>query len=353
MPVYLHAGSKARDDVEEILASIDGVRKLSFTAPNMKRDSRENILLKLGGHVAAAKSWHEILTCPSGGDWLVVQFPPFNHSLFLYKELEQVKKRGVRLVYLVHDLDCLRLNESESTRSRLWRIRQEEIKLLPIADVLVVHNTHMKEEMLQRNLTGDAMVTVLDIFDYLVSNVNAPWAHAEWGRPVVVAGNLKPEKAGYIYQLPQDLDFNLYGPNFDQSRSTSNSANYLGSFPADELIQHLVGSFGLVWDGNSPDTCSGSYGQYLRINNPHKTSLYLAAGMPVVVWDQAAIADFVRNEGVGICISSLHSLRNAIDAIGEDGYAEMTKRARVIGERLRAGYYTRMAVSRAVEATKC
>ena len=34
-----------------------------------------------------------------------------------------------------------------------------------------------------------------------------------------------------------------------------------------------------MWDGPSPDTCAGVYGAYLRYNNPHKTSLYLAAGL--------------------------------------------------------------------------
>ena len=35
---------------------------------------------------------------------------------------------------------------------------------------------------------------------------------------------------------------------------------------------------------------------YLRINNPHKTSLYLACGIPIITWNKAAIAQYVRKK---------------------------------------------------------
>lgn len=55
------------------------------------------------------------------------------------------------------------------------------------------------------------------------------------------------------------------------------------SLAAEELPGALVQSFGLVWDGNSMDTCTGNYGSYLRINDPHKVSLYLSSGLPIIV----------------------------------------------------------------------
>lgn len=32
----------------------------------------------------------------------------------------------------------------------------------------------------------------------------------------------------------------------------------------------------------------------MKYNNLHKLSLHICAGMPVVVWDKSAIADFAR-----------------------------------------------------------
>ena len=39
---------------------------------------------------------------------------------------------------------------------------------------------------------------------------------------------------------------------------------YFGSFLPDELPVALEGGFGLVWDGDSAETCSGVFGEYLR-----------------------------------------------------------------------------------------
>ena len=44
-----------------------------------------------------------------------------------------------------------------------------------------------------------------------------------------------------------------------------------------------------------------------------KLSLYLTAGLPVVIWEQAAEAAFVRKHGLGICVASLRDLKEAFD----------------------------------------
>ena len=49
-----------------------------------------------------------------------------------------------------------------------------------------------------------------------------------------------------------------------------------------------------MWDGNSIDTCSDIYGEYLRINNPYKLSLYIAAGKTNNHLSHAAIADLIK-----------------------------------------------------------
>ena len=84
--------------------------------------------------------------------------------------------------------------------------------------------------------------------------------------------------------------------------------NYHGSFGVDEIPSKLTRGFGLVWDGDSLDGCRGQSGQYLRYNNPHKLSLYLSSGLPVVIWTGAAEAGFVREHGVGLCVDSLNDL---------------------------------------------
>ena len=151
------------------------------------------------------------------------------------------------------------------------------------------------------------------------------------------------EKAGYLYGLPSEPSYNLYGVGFDESRALANET-YFGSFLPDELPAALEGGFGLVWDGDSAETCSGVFGEYLRYNNSHKASLYLASGFPLVVWKQSALSHFVLENGCGIAVESLHDLKTTIENLSESDYQGLVENAKHIGEKIRKGFYLTSAL---------
>ncbi len=111
---------------------------------------------------------------------------------------------------------------------------------------------------------------------------------------------------------------------------------YLGVFESNHTAT-VEGGWGLVWDGTSIDTCEGELGDYLRLIASHKLSLYLAMGIPVIVWKESAEAEFVTREGLGIAVSSLKELPDRISAISDDEYGRMLDRCRAQGEILRQG----------------
>lgn len=78
----------------------------------------------------------------------------------------------------------------------------------------------------------------------------------------------------------------------------------------------------------------------LKINNPHKTSLYLASGMPVIIWDKAALAEFVQRNCCGITIKSIGEIDEKLKVMSEEEYQTIKANAENIGKRLRSGYYT-------------
>jgi hypothetical protein len=123
-----------------------------------------------------------------------------------------------------------------------------------------------------------------------------------------------------------------------------------GFVQSDELIATAKGHFGLVWDGDSTTTCSGNFGEYLQYNNPHKTSLYLRCGLPVIIWSKAALANFIRENKVGICIDSLEDLEEVLSKVQKEDYAEMKSRALRIRNKLQSGFYTRLALERAIQS---
>lgn len=106
----------------------------------------------------------------------------------------------------------------------------------------------------------------------------------------------------------------------------------------------MNGDFGLVWDGPESKTCTGVYGDYLKFNNPHKTSLYLASGLPIIIWKEAAMAQFVLKNECGIVIDSLDDIEFKLSKISSASYRKMKMNAEEIGKKLRSGHFTRSAL---------
>lgn len=212
-------------------------------------------------------------------------------------------------------------------------------------DVLIVHNMYMVKMLADRGFDSDRLVK-LEIFDYLIPD----YKEIKESDGIVIAGNLMESKAGYVYQINKinNVTFNLFGANYNAKKPFDN-INYFGAFLPDELIKNLTGKYGLVWDGDSVETCSGGKGEYLKINNPHKLSLYLAAGLPVIIWDEAAEADFVLRENVGFTVRSLYELPGKMSDISDNNYEIMKKNAETVGARLRNGEYLTRALKKAEE----
>ncbi|WP_051006283.1 hypothetical protein [Liquorilactobacillus vini] len=140
----------------------------------------------------------------------------------------------------------------------------------------------------------------------------------------------------------KDVNLVIFGPN--PSERMQGQINYGGQFSPEELPRHLHQAFGLVWDGDSIDTCSGKFGEYLKINDPHKLSLYLSSGIPVLIWQEAALAEFVKLHQIGIEIKSLTELEDVFNGLRNDEYSLMKHNAIKIGKKMREGYFLKTAL---------
>jgi len=332
-----NAGSKARNDVEAILISED-YEGLELKVENWYK---MNFFKAQQHKYRATKSVFDQL---GAGDELVIQFPIIHHTFFISQLIKQAQKRGAKFYLLIHDVETLRHAAGSEVKFR-HKVRNyfQEKKALMSVDGIIVHNDIMKKVLVSQGVPADKMVS-LEIFDYLIPNFEEKTAPQK-DQPIIVAGNLNPTKSGYLYNLPEQPAYNLYGVGYDESRALKNTS-YFGSFMPDNLPTALEGSFGLVWDGDSSETCQGSYGNYLRFNNSHKASLYLASGFPVVVWKESALAHFILEKSCGIAVASLHDLEAALENLTEKEYADLSENARRIGKDLREGYYLRSALKK-------
>jgi len=330
-----NAGNKARNDVEEIVKR-EGYQPLLLTVD----DWYQMGTFKAQQH--KAKALAQAFSQLKSGDQLLIQFPMLHHSFFTTRLVRKVQRRGVKVYFIIHDLEALRYANLDTVPLKhKIRVHLQESSLLKIADGVIAHNPIMKSVLVDKGIAEDKIVS-LGIFDYLIPDFQEKTTQTK-DQPIIVAGNLAQEKAGYLYVLPETPIYNLYGVGFDKSRALENEA-YFGSFLPDELPAALEGGFGLVWDGDSAETCSGVFGEYLRYNNSHKASLYLASGFPLVVWEQSALSHFVLENGCGIAVESLHYLKNTIENLSDTDYQELIANAKNIGKKIRDGFYLTSAL---------
>ena len=325
-----NAGNKARNDVEVILNDL-GYAPLKIIVDDWYKMNVLNAQIhKYRALLSAFKRLKK-------NDDIVIQFPLLHHSLFINSLLKSLKNRGVNIFLLIHDLETLRFVNDKTLPFRMkLRMKLTESDTFHSVTGIIAHNPIMKSVLVDKGVAEDKIVS-LGIFDYLIPNFQEKTGLTKI-QPIIVAGNLEQEKAGYLYSLPAEPAYNLYGVGFDESRALENET-YFGSFLPDELPAALEGGFGLVWDGDSAETCSGVFGEYLRYNNSHKASLYLASGFPLVVWKQSALSHFVLEQGCGIAVDSLYDLKATIENLSDDDYHTLVENTKRVGQEIRDGHY--------------
>ena len=333
---FNHAGSKATADVA-VMAEQLGFRPVTVHMNTLKDNKPAKAIRQHGYFWDYRKVRREI---PKGA--MVLMQHPFHHvQLTREKTLRKLKEeKHVKYVSFVHDVEKLRAFRYNDYYCQEFNLMME------LADVLIVHNEIMKKYFVDLGFPEDHIVS-LDIFDYLQDGDLKELPSFE--RSITIAGNLDTNKCVYIGQLGVvgDVGVHLYGPNFDEIMRQYNNITYHGSFGVDEIPSKLTSGFGLVWDGDSLEGCRGLSGQYLRYNNPHKLSLYLSSGLPVVIWSGAAEAGFVRDHEVGLCVDSLNDLEDILRDMTEEQYRALCENVRELSGKLRQGEYAKTALEKA------
>ena len=336
------AGSKAREDINEI------AEKMGFSPIEVEYDySLRNKKGFLTALAQLSEDWSKALAQVGEGDTVLIQYPLNHHPVGVPFMLRKLQKRGGKVIILIHDIDYIRMNQNKTPLDKLKiaKVKYEDHSTIKCGDAVIAHNRKMMKFLLGMGVEREKMIS-LRIFDYLIHQ-DFDYVSRDMNEPVIVAGNLRKHKVGYVYSLPDNQEFNLYGVGYEDDGREN--VHYLGALDPEELTQKMQGSFGLVWDGTTCETCDGLSGNYLKINNPHKFSLYLSSGLPVIVWDQAAVADFVKKEKVGITVSRISEIHDAAANMSESSYREMEANARKISRRLINGSYTKKALTRALE----
>ncbi|MDE6040786.1 MAG: hypothetical protein K2F99_04340 [Muribaculaceae bacterium] len=317
-----NAGSKPSTDIEAVLASI-GARGLGLPGAYFAKDMAVHLRDIINSAIVKA-------TMPRNKA-ILLQYP----AQYDIEALARcARKRGNRLIVVVHDINALR-----------GRPEADHADVLAEADAILAHTPAMKAYL--EELYPQARVIVPGMFDYIQANV--PQGQTTRSHSVVFAGNLG--KSGFLSNLEfsSGLRLVLFGVGAPESLIEKAFVDYRGSCMPEEIPARICDEgFGLVWDGNSTSGCTGPMGEYLRYNAPYKLSSYIAAGIPVVIWSEMGITDFVTRNGLGIAVDSLDELEATLNGISNEEYEAMKRNVRKVQEMVSRGDFARSAILEAL-----
>lgn len=328
------AGNKAKTDNEDTLSEMGATNLgLQRTVNNSKILA---FFLDLAGVLRACYLLKK-------GDVLFLQYPVKKYFSFL---CHVARWKGARTISLIHDLG--------SFRRRKLTVEQE-IARLSNCNYIIASNENMKQWLIQHGMKQP--VGALGLFDYRSAFFNQSSNQKDTTNQkllpqVVYAGALSMRKNSFLVELSKSLSsWNLtIAGNKDglQGLEDNPHIEYKGFMPSEDFIRTIDADFGLVWDGDSLTTCSGNFGEYLRWNSPHKVSFYLRAGLPVIVWKEAAVVPIIEQAHAGFAVSSLEQLDEKLAHISSEEIMEMKKNAATISKKLNEGYFLQEAISQAI-----
>ena len=322
-----HAGLKAPEDVTNILKR--KYKDLQVETLDLSVNNGKNYWIEKISNLFMKLKFMSKLSFDR--DLKIVQYPIKPIEL-----LKLIPKKNS--VLFIHDILGLRYLNGKQEKKELGYFKKFKY--------IIVHNNKMKDYLVAKGIKKEKMY-VLELFDYLIDEDQNIKKHNS-NLSINYAGNLLEIKCPFIYHLKKENKFklNLYGN--DEGKNVK-YANYIGSFKPNELPNKMVGNYGLVWDGEYDDNdASHMYKNYTIYNNPHKFSCYIASGTPVIVWEKAAIAEFVKKYDIGYTIRNLDD----IDKLDVSDYATKEKNVLKVRKKIINGYYTEKVFDKILKDSK-
>jgi len=248
-------------------------------------------------------------------------------SRHLVYKIAKIKKQ--RLVPIIEDIDVWR---------HLIDKGDKEVELLNQADVVISQNLVMTQSLKNKGISSE--ILSLEVLDFLSDELDSVDNTSE-NNIICYGGNLTMKQSGFIYQLrpSRRFKYRIYGGNLEKIIDNLN-IEYCGCFSDDNCIGNIKGDWGLVWNGKSlyidPNDKRSIYYNFVT---PHKFSMYALCGIPVIVYEKSAMADFVKKNHCGITIKDLNEIEEKILGISKEQYFEMKNNIKKIGLNASKGMY--------------
>lgn len=321
-----HAGTKLPLDLFKFLRDF-GCQHIYMPYVGLELGRRKFLLPKM--------LWKLAFEIEKNSEIFVVYPEDFGHTTLcaMFRFLKPwYHLRNIKLTCISIDINTVRFFEDDLMR---------DVAALNIFDKVVLQSPAMKKLVVEGN-NFKPEVVLNGLFDYAVK---VPFeGHRTLSHDICFAGNL--HKSEFLHRFDgvhlKKCKFLLYGNGFTEDLADCGLI-YKGTFHPDDLSS-IEGSWGLVWDGDSVDGLQGFLGDYMRINSPHKSSMYICAGMPLITPEGSFVGSIVKEHGLGLVVNSIGELDDVIDAVTEEEYARMLENVRRYGDLMKSGAFIKLAL---------
>lgn len=244
--------------------------------------------------------------------------------------LTKVKERNVRLILITLNVDYLRYDNSD---------KKSTIDALKQADVLITLSYAMNQQLLADGVF--VPMVVLDLHDYLVDgNIT----ESKYTNKLIFAGS--PYKATYMQSWQSHIPIDIFAREeaIDHIDQLHDSISYTGYLTPDKMPNLINYGFGLAFD---VDSDAGHFANYQQVNLSHKVSLFLAAGLPILVNAKAASAPILRSANAALVIDSIGDIEDIFYSMDESQYRNLAQGATKLGSLVRDGFFYTKAIRQA------
>lgn len=325
-PPTVNAVFKAKDDITNIAMDM-GYKEFDIDRVQGDLETGKPLQTRIDGITGAITE----------GDFVVYQYPTYNGVDFERGMVSTILDRGASIVLFLHDSDYVR-----------WGAPDDEIGIFNVASALIVHTQAMADKLREAGVESPMFIN--EAFDYLSEMMLNRYAHQDqypFKRELVFAGGLNKSSFLADWQLTTKLTvFGRQEPDFP----LSDNLDYQGEYQQDELLWRLPFCFGLAWDTDSPN--GSKFGEYTKYNNPHKVSMYLGQGLPVIVWSQAGIAPFITKNHLGYAVDSIEQIDGLLAGLSDEEINDTLASVNQMKAAIRNGFFTRRVLTDAEAGTR-
>ncbi|GAB2026032.1 sugar transferase [Lactovum odontotermitis] len=268
-------------------------------------------------------------------DLVVIQFPLWTQLNFQEEFINQLRRKpNVKLVALVHDVTPWMYAQDYEPLKDFF------LSQLRKFDLLLTANEKMSKRLEEDKVTVPSFPMQLWDFRY---------------QGPLKEKTFKKQLNFLIHRGLKEIDYRAAAPLKIYSQNKENDKfKFLGSVEfqtiknSNELPSLLEGGFGLVNAQNFKDFTNYDYNDYYGYVNSKRLSLYLAAGLPVIVPSNSPQAELVRSRKLGLVLDNLNEIDHLLLNLTEQDYSAMLEAVKPWQEAVSTGFFTKRALLNAI-----